>query len=326
MKTPTIAYFGLSRLQIQTLKCHFPQRCRFVELQSDYFEEKRNIVDLANTEGCVFINPKKLRAMQLAMLIASHNQSIVWSHMTILLFTSKFTEEQLEIIDPDSLNFVNLSNGRDPNLINVTKIIGKARIPCFNSLDKIKYNMFNDGWYLVDFETTGLDPFEDEIISFSIAYMANYEIKSTESYYINSTKPITKNIEELTGITNDMLSEGISGKELVEKIESLPSHTPLILYSESYFVPFLKALFLRNGKVFDKSYVTLEELSAHVFGYLNCRKIYDILPRLQYRDIVPCSSIENKYLYNLYDLTLATFESLQERYHIRSVGELTELY
>lgn len=43
--------------------------------------------------------------------------------------------------------------------------------------------MLNDGWYLLDMETTGADPLEHDVISLSVSFMADYKIISTETLY-----------------------------------------------------------------------------------------------------------------------------------------------
>jgi len=54
-------------------------------------------------------------------------------------------------------------------------------------------------------------------------------------------------------------------------------------------------------------------------------RAFDILPKLQERTIGRVD-VSQPYLQQLYDLTLAVFENLRERYDIRSFGELQSLY
>ena len=126
-------------------------------------------------------------------------------------------------------------------------------------------------------------------------------------------------------ITNEMLDNGIEKSELVHILQDLPSPSPLILYSGSYFAPFLKALFMNCREVFNMPYVAMDEISAHVFGYIVYKRLYDILPDLQSR-AHERSTIPHDYLKSLYYVSLAVFEGLQERYQMRSLGELKNLY
>lgn len=56
----------------------------------------------------------------------------------------------------------------------------------------------------VGYGNIGADPLEDDIISLSISYMADYKIQSIETLYIKQTQPITERIAAVTGITNEM--------------------------------------------------------------------------------------------------------------------------
>ena len=325
MNTPIIVYYGLSRLQLQTLKCHFPIRYKFLQINEDFFDSEKNIQKLVSTEGCAFVNPQKLSTEQLQDILLLHEYAQHHTHATILLFVKPLTMVQKKHIDSKNLQYVNLTRGRDSKLLSIVKRMAKSTTPCSENFDTMKSNMFNDGWYFIDFETTGIDPLKDEIISFSISYMADYKIESTTTYYIKSNNKITDNITDLTGITNEMTETGITKTELVHLIKNLPSPSPLIVYSESYFIPFLKALYMSCGETFDIPYVAMDELSAHIFGYVDYKSLYDILPEIE-TNLNIQSNNSNVYIDNLYKLSLVAFENLQNRYQIRAMGEIKKLY
>lgn len=65
-----------------------------------------------------------------------------------------------------------------------------------------------------DFETTGLNPYHDEIIEFAFKNDAN-----SISSLVKPSYPLKQEITDITGITNDMLqNEGISKEEAKKKI------------------------------------------------------------------------------------------------------------
>ena len=324
MRNPTITYLGLSRLQFQTLKCLFPIRYSMVEITAAFLEKEENIKQLVSTEGCIFINPQKLNITQLQDILFLHEYAKAHTHAALLVFTNPFTAEQALGVSTKSLYRVNLIRGLDNTLLRIVKHLKKACTPCSPNFTEMAANMFNDGWYFIDIETSGFDPLDDDIISLSVSYMANYQIKSVQQYYVKPRNKIPENIEELTGITNEMLDRGISKAELVKILKELPSPSPLIFYSDSYFVPFLKATFMSCGESFHTPYIAMDELVAHVFEYMNYKSAYDILEHL------PAKRMEDEqkcdYLEKLYRLTLATFDSLENRYGIRSMGELEGLY
>lgn len=317
MKDIKIVHLGLSRLQEQTLRCHFHKKLERQKITPEYLNDEEQVRELLSGENCVFINPQKLTTEQLEALLETHEYTKKYTHAAILAFTNPFTVEQKKAIDTKNCLRVDLIKGRDRKLLNIDKLIRQASLPCSENFEDMKANMFNDGWYLIDFETSGFDPCDDEIISFSIAYMADYEIEYTNTYYVKPTRPISSDIEDATGISNEMLETGISKAELVEIIRNLPSPSPLIVYSEEYFVPFLKALFIGCGEHFDIPYLAMNELSAHVFGYTNYRQPFNLLPE----------DAENyTYVEKLHALTVRVFGDLKERYQIRAMGEISNLY
>ena len=69
----------------------------------------------------------------------------------------------------------------------------------------------------------------------------------------------------------------------------------------------------------------MDVLTAINFGYMLFRKPYDILQLIE-RHKYNRTAIGQPYLEKLYDLTLAVFESLQERYGVRAAGDFHSLY
>ena len=322
---PKIVYLGLSRLHLQTLRCHFPIIYEFCRISKDSLDVEKNIKQLVSTDGCVFINPQKISAQQLNNILVLHEYATKNSHATVLCFTKDFTDEQKKAVDTKKCCTVSLSKGRDKKLSQVVRMMNKAHTPCCDDFATYAGNMFNDGWYIVDFETTGLDPLTDEIILFSISYMANYEIEFAKTFYIKQQQKIPKEVEELTGITNEMLENGITKEELIAYLKALPAPAPWLLYSSSYYVPFLKALFISCREHFEIPFMIIDEISAVVFCHILWKSPYDVIPYLE-PQYCNHPEVPQPYLNKLYILTLALFDNLQNRYGIRSLGDLDKLY
>lgn len=325
MKHIDIACFGLTRMQMHTLRCHFPIIYDLCPISSETLCDDEKLELLVQKTYCAFINPKALEVGQLQRILAAHEYATQHTAATMLLFTDAFTAEQKGAVDTKSLHRVNLRRGRDFDLKDVVTLVKKARMPCFSHMDEMKSNMFNDGWYLMDLETSGLDWYEDEIISLSIAYMVDYEIEWEKQFYIKPSKPAPEDVERITGITNEMLEDGVSRETVVDFIMNLPVSAPIICYSGDYYASFWNALLLSGGKREKFPMLFMSDLAALVFGYMKQRATYEILPLLQRRKYRR-SHLENEYLQKLCDLTLAVFESLQERYDIHGAGELCQLY
>ena len=325
MKHIDIACLGLTRMQMHTLRCHFPIIYDLCPISSEALFDADNLDYLMQKTCCAFINPKVLKADQLQKILTAHEYATQHTAATMLLFTDAFTAEQKDAVDTKSLHRVNLRRGRDFDLKDVVTLVKKARTPCFSHMDEMESNMFNDGWYLMDLETSGLDWYEDEIISLSIAYMVDYEIEWEKQFYIKPSKPISEDIERITGITNEMLEDGVSKEAVVDFLMNLPVPAPIICYSGDYYASFWNALLLSCGQRVKIPMLFMSDLAVRTFGYMKKRSAYDMLPLLQWRKY-PRSHLGNEYLQKLHDLTLAVFEALQDRYNIRGAGELCQLY
>ena len=155
--------------------------------------------------------------------------------------------------------------------------------------------------------------------------MADYEILTSETLYIKPSCPISERIEELTGITNEQLERGITKEEAVKYLMELPSHSPFIFERFSYFVPFLQALFCKCGEKFNAPYITVDGLAAITRGYTLARRIEKMVDSIESRKYER-TPVDNQYIAKLYDVTLAVFEDLQERYNVRAAGDFHSLY
>ena len=316
---------GLSRVELQTLYTRFPILYQFYQLQSEDFDDLKKIEVMVRESLCLFINPKKLHPLQLRDLVREHEYASEHTHTAVLLFTSAFSKEQKHTIDTRELHRVDLKARLDRTLRDAVEMIRKATMPCWDGLKRMEANCFNDGWYLLDLTSTGLDPTEDELIKISVVYMANYAVCETKTIYIKPSHPLTEEDEAITGITNEMLVNGISQEEAVAWLESLPHPAPFIIETEKYDYPFLKALYHFCGKKFDQPYVAIDGLAAIPFGYKLIRRRKDLLDSITDRKH-PRTPIEDSDLAGLYDLTLTVFENLQERYDVHCPGHFPSLY
>jgi len=254
-----------------------------------------------------------------------HHALLTTSSILFALFKSSLEIGQKESVNTQTLHRVNLRVGMDKVLRDTIRIIHKAIAPCWDGMAQMRSNVFNDGWYLLDMETSGTDSLEDDIISLSVSYMADYKIQHTETLYIKPSYPITKKADSVTGITNGMLEYGITKERAVEYLNTLPSPAPIIIESDRYYLPFLKAMYYSCGQKFNLPYIAIEGLAAITFGYTVFREPYDILDTVKQRKYNR-TPMEHTYLAKLYDLTLCVFENLQGRYGVRSAGDFCSLY
>jgi DNA polymerase-3 subunit epsilon len=105
-----------------------------------------------------------------------------------------------------------------------------------------------------DLETTGLDLVNDRIIQLSYIKVFPDHKEKEGNIIINPGKPIPHEVEELTGITNDMVKDAPTFKQKAAELEKEFTGCDFCGYNSNRFdVPMLAEEFLRAGIDFDFS-------------------------------------------------------------------------
>ena len=81
-----------------------------------------------------------------------------------------------------------------------------------NLLDIYQLNEF----VAIDLETTGLDPHKESIIEISAIKFKNGVQDAVFSYLLNPEKTISPFIEDLTGITNEMVFDKLLFPDIID--------------------------------------------------------------------------------------------------------------
>ena len=311
--TNDIFCVGLTRTELQTLGVLLPITFRIIPVSSEALDHAA-VVRVIDQARCIILNPKRLSIDLLDDFLRGQDYQR-WNDapVPILLFSANMTrQQQHERID------------RNRKL--AVKLLRESSLPCWQGRYTMRGNMLNDGWYLIDIETTGLDRWKDRIIAIRIARMANYEINwERPTIYIRQDKPLPAQISEITGITDDMLAGGVSMEEALEELDSLPcKDTPFLFTNEDFATGFLNAEYLRCGKTFDRPYVAIDKLANIPFGYLMQRRARNI-PSLIAPELTENACFDTE-LQSLYALTKCTFEALLARYDVHCPGQFDKLY
>lgn len=97
------------------------------------------------------------------------------------------------------------------------------------------------GFIAIDIETTGLDPEKDEILEIAaIKYIENNEAEIF-SRVVKVQKPLTKEISELTGITDDfLLKNGMDIETALKDFWNFVGRAKLVGYNVSFDMSFLR--------------------------------------------------------------------------------------
>ena len=98
------------------------------------------------------------------------------------------------------------------------------------------------GNYVVaDIETTGLDPFKHEIIEIGLLKVMGWNVIEELNLFISIGTTIPNEIENLTGINNEMLQkQGIPLKIALEKMKAFIETSPLLFHNARFDYGFFK--------------------------------------------------------------------------------------
>ncbi len=171
---------------------------------------------------------------------------------------------------------------------------------------------------VIDIETTGLEPRYDEIIEIScIKYRNDAEIEK----YHSLVKPecrwsdgsiLTDFISNLTGITDDMLYNAPSFKDIADDIHNFIKNEVLVGHNIKFDISFLRESFLSNDKIYDcenntvidmsNDYVDTLRLSRKLFPALNSHKLIDLalyfdLVQPTHRSMDDCITTHQLFMY-----------------------------
>ena len=174
--------------------------------------------------------------------------------------------------------------------------------------------------FFIDFETTGLNPYHDEIIEFAIKQ------KDTGNFISNvvrpnKTKVIPPKITEITNITNDMVFSNLS---------ITPMNACELIFTflkENYSGEGFIYLIAHNGIPFD--FVILKTLiktyANNIDSNIKNIDLFDIYPKIRFIDSLDVSRklVKNLNSYSQTNLC-KTFNIVQENAH-RAFGDVDDL-
>ena len=195
-----------------------------------------------------------------------------------------------------------------------------ASIPCAVNTDGY---MMNDGFVVVDVETTGIDE-SDELIFVSAIRIANYKIIDTFEMLIKPSKPIPKEIEDLCEITNEMVSDAECAEIVVKKLIDFIGLDVIVTYDRGFIDKFLYPIFQRLGyEISTKPRLNLFYLIRKLYG----NQLFSSQSRL-----ISCASAIGIDITNIpskfqeTEVLINILLRLRNEYELRAVSELEKLY
>jgi len=104
----------------------------------------------------------------------------------------------------------------------------------------------------IDLETTGVNPGSDRIVEIAIVKVLVDGTKSVKRKILNPEMPIPKGASDIHGITNDMVKDAPTFKQVAHELKQVLDGCDFAGYNSNRFdIPLLMEEFLRAGVDFD---------------------------------------------------------------------------
>ena len=180
------------------------------------------------------------------------NLAYKWGHRAVAI-----TDHGNVQAYPDAMNALNSIRKKDPD----TK---------FKVLYGMEAYFVNDGHSLVegctnrslsediivfDIETTGLSQATERMTEIGAVKMRNLEIVEEFNTFVNPGKHIPHDITELTGITDEMVSDAPDEADAVKSFLEFCGNAPLIAHNADFDTSFIRSACERNGINYRNPYI-----------------------------------------------------------------------
>ncbi|PQZ57160.1 MULTISPECIES: 3'-5' exonuclease [Bacillus] len=96
-------------------------------------------------------------------------------------------------------------------------------------------------YVVIDFETTGFNPYNDKIIQVAAVKYHNHELVDQFVSYVNPERPIPSRITSLTGITNYRVSDAPTIEEVLPLFLAFLDANVIVAHNASFDMRFLKS-------------------------------------------------------------------------------------
>ena len=143
---------------------------------------------------------------------------------------------------------------------------------------------FDDEFIVFDIETTGLSIQNDKIIEIGAVRIADGKICETFGTYVDPETPISQEITNLTGITQEMVKGAPSQKEAVQSFLEFVGDRMLIAHNASFDMGFVRKACKENDIPFDNAYLDTVALSRYLNPELKNHKLDTVAKYFNLKD------------------------------------------
>jgi DNA polymerase-3 subunit alpha (Gram-positive type) len=132
---------------------------------------------------------------------------------------------------------------------------------------------FSDSFVVFDIETTGFSPEKNKIIEIGAVKVVNGEIIDKFSVFVNPDEPIPFEIEQLTGINDNMVLDAEPIETILPKFLDFCGDSVIVAHNASFDVSFIKFQANRLGLEFQPTVLDTVEIARQLLPNLNRYKL-----------------------------------------------------
>lgn len=137
-----------------------------------------------------------------------------------------------------------------------------------------------DEFVVFDIETTGLNPYSDDIIEIGAVKIKNGEIVDRYNQLINPGREISEFTTNLTSITNEDLADKPSFEQIKDDFYNFIKGTILVAHNAEFDIGFIKRKYSNYGVYIDNPYADTLKISRYTLTDLKRHKLDIVAERL----------------------------------------------
>lgn len=137
---------------------------------------------------------------------------------------------------------------------------------------------FPESYVSIDIETTGLSPLFDEIIELAAVRVNNGDIVDRFGTLVKPQSTIPDFIEDLTGITNEMVADAPHIEDVIEDYVSFISDSVIVGHNVNFDINFIYDNYLKiSDKYLSNDFVDTLRMSRHILPELPHHRLTDLV-------------------------------------------------
>ena len=163
--------------------------------------------------------------------------------------------------------------------------------------------VFSDNYVVIDIETTGLDPSQDEIIELAALKICNGEISDSFQSLVHPRTEVSEFVTSLTGITNDMLVDAPCIENILSAFKSFIGENIVVGHNVHFDINFIYDNSMKYlGEPFENDFVDTLRVSRKYVHDIPNHKLSTLVKHFQiqndnaHRALSDCEATNRLYL------------------------------